>query len=254
MDEVNQLLYPIFKTSVFKNVSDQLSVKGFNTSVFKSLIFNSFEGQIDTGKTINSLWKLASKLGVKILTGAEVVNMGKGNVTVSHGGQETNFSAFSVVLTTNAFTKKLVPDLQLDPGRGQVMITKPIKELKCKGTFHVDEGYFYFRNVGNRLLLGGGRNLDFEGEKTTEFGINPTIEKHLKEMLANDILPDLDFVVEHQWSGIMAFGNEKRPVLEWTDSQTLLAVRLGGMGMAIGTELGELASNLVIERINEKKE
>lgn len=249
LEEVNTLLFPVFKTPVFKDVSHQLLEKGFNTDVFESLIFNPFEGQIDTGKTINSLWKFASELGVKILTGANVKRMGNGIVAVETTTGFTEFEATKVVLTTNAFSKELVPEIELEPGRGQVLITHPIDGLKCKGTFHVDEGYFYFRNVGNRLLLGGGRNLDFNGEQTTEFGINPTIDQHLKQMLKNDILPNVAYEIDQQWSGIMAFGNEKKPILEWTDSSTLLAVRLGGMGMAIGSELGEQASGMVLEKL-----
>lgn len=249
LEEVNTLLFPVFNAPVFNDVSQQLLEKGFNTDVFESLIFNPFEGQIDTGKTINSLWKLASELGVKILTSANVKSISKGIVAVETTSGCTEFEACKVVLTTNAFSKELVPEINLEPGRGQVLITQPIDGLKCKGTFHVDEGYFYFRNVGNRLLLGGGRNLDFNGEQTTKFGINPTIDQHLKQMLKNDILPNVAYEIDQQWSGIMAFGNEKKPILEWTDSSTLLAVRLGGMGMAIGSELGEQASGMVLEKL-----
>ena len=249
LEEVNALLHSVFGASVFQDVSIQLQEKGFNTDVYESLIFNPFEGQIDTGKTINTLWQLASKLGVKILTGANVQSVKEGQIIVSFQDEMTRFEASKVVLTTNAFTRKLVSEIELEPGRGQVIITKPIQNLKCRGTFHVDEGYYYFRNVGDRLLLGGGRNLDFKGEQTTEFGINPMIEERLKLLLTNDLLPGIDFEIDHQWSGIMAFGNEKKPILEWTDSSTLLAVRLGGMGMAIGSELGELASDLVLEKL-----
>jgi hypothetical protein len=31
----------------------------------------------------------------------------------------------------------------------------------------MDQGYYYFRNIGDRIL--GGRNLDFDVENTTEF-------------------------------------------------------------------------------------
>ena len=38
-----------------------------------------------------------------------------------------------------------------------------------KGAFHYDEGYVYFRNIDNRVLLGGGRNLA-KAETTDVFG------------------------------------------------------------------------------------
>jgi glycine/D-amino acid oxidase-like deaminating enzyme len=147
----------------------------------------------------------------------------------------------------------LFPELDVVPGRGQIMITEPINDLKFKGTFHIEEGYFYFRNVGNRVLIGGGRHLDFKGEETLQNGIHPEIEKELLRILKEDVLPNQEFSVSQQWSGIMAFGAIKKPILEWINKDTLLAVRLGGMGMAIGSELGELVS-LEIEKTIHKKE
>jgi hypothetical protein len=47
----------------------------------------------------------------------------------------------------------------------------------------------------------------------------------------------------------MAFGNDKNPILEWQSHSVLLAVRLGGMGMAIGTELGDIASDMVLNKL-----
>ena len=51
-----------------------------------------------------------------------------------------------------------------------MLITKPLENLHFRGTFHLDKGYYYFRNIDQRILFGGGRNLDFETEETTEFG------------------------------------------------------------------------------------
>ena len=68
---------------------------------------------------------------------------------------------------------------QVKPARAQVLITKPIENLDIKGTFHLDKGYYYFRNIENRILFGGGRNLDFEGETTTEFNSNRNYSKQV---------------------------------------------------------------------------
>lgn len=249
LEEINALLKPTFHTDVFTDVSAQIKAKGFRTETFSKMVFNSFEGQIDTGKTMSSLWRRANELGVKILTGADVTHIDGNSVGVKSATSIVTFHGEKVVVTTNAFTKELFPELALKPGRGQVMMTHPIPELKCKGTFHIEEGYYYFRNVGNRLLLGGGRNLDFRGEETLNQGINPKIDKELRRILGEEILPGLSFEIAQQWTGIMAFGDDKNPILEWTDTCVLLAVRLGGMGMAIGTELGDVASDMVLSTL-----
>ena len=253
LEKVNELLFPIFDQGVYSDVTLKIEEMGFNTQIFQSMAFNPFEGQIHTGKTIQSLWSRAGSLGIKILTGTDVQEVCDNTVSARNGSSDITFYASQIIVTTNAFTKSLFPKLELKPGRGQVLITKPIENLKCAGTFHIDEGYFYFRNVGNRVLLGGGRNLDFVGEETTENGINPIIYKALLNVLEYEILPDTTFEIDQQWSGIMAFGTEKNPIIKWVSSNVLLAVRLGGMGMAIGTEFGDVVSQMVLTKMEENK-
>ncbi|MEZ4820936.1 MAG: FAD-dependent oxidoreductase [Ignavibacteria bacterium] len=86
-------------------------------------------------------------------------------ITENYSGKEKiSFNAKSIIVCTNAFTEKFCR-LNIKPGRGQVIITKLIKGLKFKGVFHFDEGFYYFRNFGERVIFGGGRRLlDFETE------------------------------------------------------------------------------------------
>ncbi|MGZ3867219.1 MAG: FAD-dependent oxidoreductase, partial [Bacteroidia bacterium] len=133
------------------------------------------------------------------------------------------------------------------PARAQVLVTSPIKNLKLKGTFHYQQGYYYFRNIDNRILFGGGRNLDFEKEETTEFGLTNIVQNKLKDILHNNILPGKDYTIEHRWSGIMGVGSEKKPIIKHVSKNVVCAVRMGGMGVAIGCLVGEMAVNELVK-------
>ena len=137
--------------------------------------------------------------------------------------------------------------LQLDlyPARNQVLLTQPIQNLKVKGCFHYDRGYFYFRNIGDRILLGGGRNLDFKTEETDGFGSNELIRTALQKLLTEVIYPDKPVLIDRWWTGIMGLGSVKKPILEKTSSNVVAAVRMNGMGVAIGTLIGQEAAELV---------
>ena len=93
-------------------------------------------------------------------------------------------------------------------------------------------------------MLGGGRNLDFKAEKTTEFGETEHIQNTLENLLKNSILPNSNFEIEQRWSGIMGVGNQKKAIVKQVSKNVACGVRLGGMGVAIGSligkELGEL--------------
>jgi glycine/D-amino acid oxidase-like deaminating enzyme len=239
LQKVNNLLKEVFKDDVFFDHTEKIKDFGFRKA--QSLIYNQLEGQLDTGKLTDSLWLYCQQLGVKVMTGAEVLKV-NGNQVIT---DSIVFESRAVVLCTNAFTRSLAPT-DLAPGRGIVLAIKPHK-LPFEGTFHYDGGYYYFRDYYDHIIFGGGRNLDLEGETTEQFGSNPLIKNRLLEDLREVIIPDIDFEVAHEWSGIMAFGTNKSPIIEKSNEGYYKGVRLGGMGVAIGSLVGDELCTMVLQ-------
>lgn len=213
----------------------------------RNVIYNKMEGQIDTGKMMYALMTKARACGVEILTNINVVSWEENaNQVTVHCDNGWQIVCANVISATNGFTQKLIPALEVTPARNQVLITQPIESLKIKGTFHYQEGYFYFRNVGNRILLGGGRHLDKQGEATSEMGQTKIIQDALMEVLTTIILPNQNFEIETIWSGIMGIGEVKSPIISAISPRIFVAVRMGGMGVAIGTNVGIEVANLLI--------
>jgi glycine/D-amino acid oxidase-like deaminating enzyme len=186
MDRVNELLKPIFHQPVFSVRNQSIGGFGFIKARVASLIRNPFEGQLNPGAMMKSLIDLAREKGIDYLTGAKVgsVNPESDAVRVIVGSahsEDLKFLCRRVAVCTNAFTNSLLPELKITPGRGTILVTTPIKALKFKGVFHYNEGFFYFRNAGSRVIFGGGRNLDTKGEETLDFGFNEQIVDHLKK-------------------------------------------------------------------------
>ncbi|WKV12023.1 NAD(P)/FAD-dependent oxidoreductase [Marivirga harenae] len=251
LDHYNQLLKSIFKVDVYRLEPRLIQEYGFNKNSLETIVSNPFEGQIDTGKMINSWWTLCSEMGIKIITGCEVVDFEEQHdfiiLNTKSGNQSVQLKANQMAICTNAFAQKWFGKEDINPGRGMVMITHPIKDLKFKGVFHYDEGYFYFRNVGKRVLIGGGRNLDKSVEDTTDFGINPKIRSAIISDMEELILPDQEFSIDMEWSGIMAFGKTKSPIIKKVSDKIAIGVRLGGMGVAIGTQVGQELHELLAD-------
>jgi glycine/D-amino acid oxidase-like deaminating enzyme len=248
LDSINHLLKKIFKKEVFSQVKDP-SKFGFSEQV-KAVVKNRFEGELDPGAYLNALWEKASSLGIRILSGVSVVevNHEEGKVLAEKKDKKEIFEFVGerVAICTNAFTQKLWPESPLEPGRGLILLSKPIAGgIPWQGGFHLDRGYVYFREVEGRLLLGGARNQDFEKEKTTEFEVNPTIKAHLEQLAQEVIFPGRPLEWEMEWTGIMAFGTKKSPIIQQIGKKTAVAVRLGGMGVAIGWQVGKELSELL---------
>ena len=52
--------------------------------------------------------------------------------------------------------------------------------------------------------------------------------------------------VANRWTGIMAFGATKQPILEEKAPHVFLGVRMGGMGVAIGSAVGERLAEMML--------
>lgn len=240
--EINSLLAPVFEGEVFKIAENNFNFKKIQTK----LILNTFEGQIDTGKMMSALVKKAISEGIKILNGVEVTSYSENSGMVNIQTNKFLIQTKKLILATNGFASRLGIQ-EVKPARAQVLITKPIQNIPFKGTFHLDRGYYYFRNIGDRVLFGGGRNLDFKAEETDTVGTTDLIQNKLKELLKECILPEIEYEIQQSWSGIMGVGNAKNPVLKSLSANVYCGVRLGGMGIAIGSQVGKDLAELALK-------
>jgi glycine/D-amino acid oxidase-like deaminating enzyme len=215
---------------------------GFNG--LQTSYFNRLEGQINTGRMITRFHQLAIENGILCLFGISVEALQSNLYNVGLQTSVGYMKARNVLICTNGFAQQFLPNRDINPARAQILVTTPIENLKVKGTFHYQQGYYYFRNVDDRILLGGGRNLDFMGETTTELETTSQITEALTDLLKNVILPNQQFSIEYNWSGIMGVGQTKAPIIEKIDERIAVGVRLGGMGVAIGSLVGKELSEL----------
>jgi glycine/D-amino acid oxidase-like deaminating enzyme len=247
VEYVNNLLNDIFDHNAFELKDNSISDFGFNSGIVKSIVYSRYEAQIDTGEMMKNLLAYALSKGIHIINGCEVKDIDKNKVTAYHSvlNEEVKFTSGYTIICANAFIQSLVPEINVKPGRGQVIITKPIDDLKFKGIFHYDEGYYYFRNYGKRVIFGGGRNLDFTTEETNRFEFNQNIINDLTSKLDNIILPGVEYEVEDMWTGIMGFTDNKLPVIQKVEDNIIAAISCNGMGIALSSfiakEIAELA-------------
>jgi gamma-glutamylputrescine oxidase len=243
LEYLNEKLYKISgQTNVYSE--DRNVHSKFNFGQVKTSFYNRLEAQIDTGKMMLRFHALLQEQGILHLSGIEIKNIETHtncNFIESNIG---DFQANNVAICVNGFAKKFLKDEDVLPARAQVLITKPIENLHIQGTFHYQMGYYYFRNVGNRILFGGGRNLDFKGETSEEFHNTELIKNSLSEKLKNIILPQTEFEIDYFWSGIMGVGKTKKPIVNKINDSLAVGVRMGGMGVAIGSLIGKETADL----------
>jgi gamma-glutamylputrescine oxidase len=244
-DKIGRLLS---QKNIYENIATN-EVQQFGFQGIATIIKNNAEGQIHTGEMMRTLLAMAYAKNILFLNGLTINQLRDENdAVILTSDKGWHFSVRKVLVCTNGFAKQIIPHLAVQAARNQVIITQPIADLKVNGCFHYDRGYFYFRNIDNRVLLGGGRNLDVATEQTSEFGTTPLIQNALRELLEKVILPkQKNIEIAHTWSGIMGLGEIKKPIIELLSPNVGVAVRMGGMGVAIGSLVGEEGAKMMLD-------
>lgn len=245
LNRLNRLLKPITgKEASFTEKKEQLTTLGLRG--FDTLVFNPAEAGLHSGHLVRGLMQRVQSLGVNILSGINIEGYEKkADHIVLLNSKAIVLQAKQVLFCTNAFTQEILPSVNVTAGRGQIIVTSPIENLQLKGTFHFDEGFYYWRNLGNRILLGGARNAAFEEEETTEFTRNDKLKTVLVQFLKDHLSSGCDFGVDYHWSGIMGFTEDKKPHVNRIDDAVFTAIACNGMGVALTPIIAEKAASLI---------
>lgn len=245
MDYFNQQIRSITGLAQTYQIGNH-AIKKFGLQGIDTMIVNTIEGQIHTGNMMKSLLSIARDRGVEIYNGLSIQTIeDQGTQVLLQTEQGWSIHPRKVLVATNGFARQLLPDIAVEPARNQVLLTEPIPNLAIKGCFHYNEGYVYFRNIDNRILLGGGRHLAKTAEATDAFGLTTLIQTALEDLLRQVILPNQEVKIAQYWSGILGVGNTKQPIIESVSDNIVLAARMSGMGVAIGTLVGEEGAEML---------
>ena len=202
-----------------------------------TVIFSRLEGLLDTGKMNRAFKALVHARGIDVLTGirVEAINVTADSCelqisTLSRGA--TSVTASRLVVATNALSAGLIPELDVQPAVNHVLLTDRIPEFNFPHAVHIDAGYVYARPIENRMLIGGGRHWGFDEAATCS----------RLQTLMHELWPATQTApIAYQWSGQLGIGKDRSPIIKKIASNVVAAVRLGGMGVAIGMEVGQLA-------------
>lgn len=208
-----------------------------------NLIQHNSEGQIQPALLLQKMQQVLSKSKVRFINGISVHNY----ESSSQGwkvlcNEDIQLNTRKLILATNALSADLIPKTYLRPVRNQVIVSQKI-EHSLVGCVHMDKGYFYLRNVGNRILVGGGRHILGDDEMTRDFGNTDAAAKLLIQT-ASQLLDLPEIKPDFHWSGILGMAMTPEPIAKSLGDGLFAAVGLGGMGVAISMQLGHEIADL----------
>lgn len=230
-----------------KEVHQQVSfvernIKKFEMNVGETAIVSPSEGALQSHLLLRTVRQHALSVGVEIYTSMNVKSIekhGSGGWVLQFEQSDAEILAKDLFVCTNAWALKWFPDLEVEPARGQILVTKPIPSIAFRGIFHADQGYIYFRSLGSRILIGGARNTQFKAENTFESTVTPEIKSELLRWLNEIIVPGIHVEIDTEWSGVMGMHQKRSPIIERKEEHLYLGVRMGGMGVALSSQVAK---------------
>jgi glycine/D-amino acid oxidase-like deaminating enzyme len=201
-------------------------------------------GFVHSGRLTQAFAQLAVQAGATLCAPAAVRAIyrdGHEHRVMLLGG---SLHAQQVVVATNGFTRRLLPTLAIWPQRGQMMVTTPVPPVLTEA-MSAREGFDYFhQRRDGRLVIGGGRDLDFAGEATDDMGLNDVIQDQLTH-LAN-ALAARPVEVQWRWSGIMGFTNDHLPLAGPLNENLYICAGFSGHGVVMAPAVGRMLADAVL--------
>jgi glycine/D-amino acid oxidase-like deaminating enzyme len=194
------------------------------------------DGEFHPVRFLHGLAREAAKKGARLFADSTVTGAAwRGGLWEARTARGVA-RARTLVLATNAWTPRLCPTLAplIAPRRGQMIATAPLEREVAPRPTYAHWGYHYWRQTPDgRLLIGGWRELDLDGESGFEAVTTAPIQAAIERGLA-DLVPE-GVAIEYRWAGIMGFARDGRPLVGWLDPEHHLAICGGftGHGLAM---------------------
>ena len=148
-----------------------------------------------------------------------------------HAGGET-CAAGAVVVATNAYTAELLPQVDIDPNRAQMLATEPDRTRVAEHPTYSHHGYRYWRQMpAGEVLIGGWRDTSPGTERTSDAEPTTTIQAHLDEAV---LRLGVRGRATHRWAGIMGFTKTGLPLVGPVEGMKNVYVCAGFNGHGMG--------------------
>ena len=253
IDVLNQAVQPLLESGLGGLNPERIGQPALELDPYRAEAFGAhmaihlpWEGMLHTGKLVSSFHAALDAIGVQRLHGCAINGLTRlegSRKCWSISTPRGDFESDRVAVCTNGFAQQLLPDLEVETAPNRVMVVKPDKGMPPTGCYHVEDGYLYFRTLEEgHVLFGGGR----------QFGIAwPTADALPREVNAVTAEWDRRLLesaerwlgacahVTHRWTGWLGVGQDREPLIGSAAPGLHHAVRMGGMGIAVGSGIGK---------------
>lgn len=205
---------------------------GFVATWDGRVLLNPRDGEVYPTKLVAALARRAPAGSIR--EGVNVTAIESGGVVHANGA---TCRAGTVVVATNGYTSEILPRVDIEPNRAQMLATEPERARVAEHPTYSHHGYRYWRQMPTgEVLMGGWRDTSPDSERTADAEPTTAIQAHLDEAV---LRLGVRGRVTHRWAGTMGFTKDGLPLVGPVDGMKNVYVCAGfnghGMGFAFMT-------------------
>lgn len=246
LEETKQLLDTMGEPSTL--LQDQDIPPSLQHNLRPGGLFMHGDGRIHPLKLIHVLIQRISNRGSGVWGQSRVIGIDETATGVVVSTKRARVSADHVIVATNASAMELCPSVahNIEPVRGQMLVTVPVPKLDYGYPVYADWGYKYWhQRADGRLVIGGWRDLDIPGERGYALRLNPRIQGALQSFAEE--LVGTPGIIEWRWAGTMAFTNDRLPWVGPIRPRTWIAAGFNGHGSTNTVMAAQLMTDVLLD-------
>jgi gamma-glutamylputrescine oxidase len=194
------------------------------------------DGALQPARWVRRLAHQAADRGVEIREHERVASLDR-------------LGADAVVVATDGYPSGLLGELDelVQPIRAQVVVTEPLADQLYDRPHYARRGFDYWQQLADgRLVLGGRRDVDLEGEATSEEATTPEVQAALEALIRE--LVGRQPAITHRWSGIFGMSPDELPLAGSVPGRDGVWVSRGysGHGNVLGLACGDLVAKAIL--------
>lgn len=203
---------------------------------YPAALLHPNDGALQPARWVRRLAGLAAQAGAEIREHERIESLDE-------------LDAEHVVVATDGYTQGLVAELDaaIRPTRGQVVTTEPLPTQLFACPHYARHGFDYWQQLPDRrLVLGGRRDSNLEGEftdqETVTSGIQGELDSFMQELLG--FAPR----VTHRWAGLFGSTADLLPLVGRLPNRENVWVAAGysGHGNVLGFASGRLVARGIL--------
>jgi glycine/D-amino acid oxidase-like deaminating enzyme len=150
-----------------------------------------------------------------------------------------------VVVAGDGYIRSLLPELPVQPMRGQVLATEPLRERLYGRPHYARQGYDYWHQLPDgRLVIGGNRDASPATEETDVDETTELIQERLDQLV--ETLVGHRPRVTDRWAGIWGATPDRVPIVGEARDGVWVAGGYSGHGNALGLACGDLVARAIL--------